>query len=941
MKKMSKEVINKELVAITKQLLIESGTPFKYEIKLDASLQRHLNIDSLGRAELFERIEKFFDVSVPDSLLASAETLNDVADYLLQATPGVKSIYQPTLHIPPENEVKIDADLAKTLTEVVRLFGELAPNKAHIYFQTESGTEEVITYGELLQSSLRVAASLRRMGVQDGETVAIMLPTTPGFFYSFLGTMFAGGVPVPIYPPFRMHMLEAYAKTESHILNNAEVRVLITFSAAEKLSLLLQNFVPSLKYVTNVESLLKSEPLDKCASLKKTSFGFIQYTSGSTANPKGVLLTHENLLANIRAYGKRIKASPDDVAVSWLPLYHDLGLIGMWLGSLYHGAPLILLTPFTFLNHPDRWLWAIHYHRGTISGAPNFAYELCIRKIKPEQIEGLDLSSLRIAANGAEKVYPKTLEDFARKFASYGFNPKSLMPVYGLAESTVGLAVPEPGEGYRVDYVDRKKFEELRLAETVEKKQVGLEFISCGKPLVDHEIRIVDDKIKVLPERNVGRVQFRGPSNMQGYYHNPKATAEIYYDGWFDSGDLGYLADGEVYITGRRKDLIIKAGRNIYPAEIEEVVGNLKGIRQGCVVAFASTNKKEGTEDLVVVAETREKNIEVKAKIEADISNAIASVLEIVPDQIILVKPHTVLKTSSGKLQRAAVKKMYEDNNLFKRHTPPWFQIVRLALASAAQKTSEVLKKAAAFLYTMYMVIILIITFIPLYILVRLFPADNAQKLCRNWAKLVTTITFCPVHVMNKEKLKQDRAVIFASNHASYADAVIILTFAPDNTKFVVKKELLKVPLLGGVIKKLDALPVDRLDMPKGLADAKHFLKVLKEGKNVFIFPEGTFGYASGLRPFKLGAFKVAVEGDIPIIPIGINSTRHILRANEYLFKPHALTVTACDPIYPEGIEWQQVTQLRDKTRAEIAKYCGEPTLDFIVAQTVAPGRES
>ena len=249
----------------------------------------------------------------------------------------------------------VDPVQTQTLLEVLHLYAEHSADKAHIYFQDEEGKEEVLTYSQLLENSLCVAQGLHARGLREGETVAIMQPTNLGFFYTFFGTLLAGGIPVPIYPPFRMHMLEAYAKTEAHILRNAEVRILVTFDQAEKLSHLLQAFVPSLKHVTTVQELIKSPAFKQPFKAKSDDFAFIQYTSGSTSDPKGVLLSHYNLLANIRAYGKAIQVSPNDVAVSWLPLYHDMGLIGMWLGSLYFGIPLILLTPFSFLNHPERW----------------------------------------------------------------------------------------------------------------------------------------------------------------------------------------------------------------------------------------------------------------------------------------------------------------------------------------------------------------------------------------------------------------------------------------------------------------------------------------------------------------------------------------------------------------------------------------------------------
>jgi acyl carrier protein len=935
---LSQADIEKELIALTKQLLVESGDKQKREIKLDSSLQQHLRIDSMTRAELFQRIEEAFSVRLPDRMLADVETLNDIAVYLYSAGPSITKAVPNPVVIAQDANAQIDLAKINTLIDALLLYGETTPNKPHIYFQTDDGQEEIITYGKLLKYSLRLAQGLKMRGLKEGETVAIMQPTNPGFFYTFLGILLAGGVPVPIYPPFRMHMLEAYAKLEARILNNAEVRVLVTFDKAENLSRLLQAFVPSLKHVTTVEELMAETPLEKPFMAKPESFAFIQYTSGSTSDPKGVLLTHSNLLANIRAYGKAIQVQPTDVAVSWLPLYHDMGLIGMWLGSLYFGVPLVLLTPFSFLYHPERWLWAIHYHRGTLSGAPNFAYELCVRKINPALLEGLDLSSWRMAANGAEKIYPRTIEQFANKFAQYGFKRNALLPVYGLAESTVGLAIPPLYREFLVDYVDRKAFEEERRAVAVDDKS-ALSFVACGVPIEGHDIRIVDEQGKPLPERHVGTLQFRGPSSMQGYYNNPEATKAIIHDGWLDSGDLAYQANGEVYITGRRKDLIIKAGRNLYPSEIEEMVGAVPGVRQGCVAAFAVSDNVRGTEQLVVVAETREKNKIAREKIIDDIKDAMMVALDIVPDQVLLVALHTVPKTSSGKLQRAACKIMYVENRLTKFRIPPWMQIAKLGLASFARKSMAVFARVCKFIFTCYAALAASFVLIPVYFIARFASQAVTAKACKLAGRLILYAMFCPFKIVGKDNLKKVTPVIYVSNHASYLDALVLMAVLPAGTRFVAKKELLSAPFISTLMRKLNFLSIDRLDLSKGLEDTKHIQEALKAGDSVMIFPEGTFGYASGLRPFRLGAFKIAAENNISICPIALQGTRTILRECEKLVRPGRVKVTVCEPVHPNGSEWHDVTQLRDKVREEIINYCGEPSLDFIAAQTIAVRR--
>src|SRR3990167_8049278 len=932
--------IEQELIAITQQLWSESGQPYKRDIQLDASLSRHVGMDSLTRAELFQRIEKKFKVIIPDRLLADADTLNDVVHYFRETKLTSTITVRQAVVSSHGKRSHVDPKRLQSLVDVLLTYGEKSPSKTHVYFQNEDGQEEVITYQHLLFSSLRIAQGLRERDLKKGETVAIMLPTQAGFFYSFFGVLLAGGIPVPIYPPFRAHMLEAYTKTEARILRNAEVRILITFNQAEKLSHLMKAFIPSLKEVTTVDTLLQSQQLASPYHAKSDHYAFIQYTSGSTSDPKGVLLTHANLLTNIRAYGHAIQVTSDDISVSWLPLYHDMGLIGLWLGSLYYGIPLILMTPFAFLNHPERWLWAIHYHRCTLSGAPNFAYELCTRKIDPAMIEGLDLSSWRVAANGAEKIYPRTLENFAEKFAAYGLKRKAILPVYGLAESTVCLTISPVEREFRIDYVHRLSFEKESIARPANDRDKGaLSFVSCGVPIEGHEIRIVNDDNTVLAERYVGNLQFCGPSNMQGYYHHPKATQAVYHNGWWDTGDLAYIADGELFITGRRKDLIIKAGRNLYPVEIEELIGGIPGVRQGCVVAFGVTDMERGTEQLIVVAEIQKNSRAKQSEIFHAIQAIIVENLDIVPDHIVLVAPRTVPKTSSGKLQRAACKSMYMSGKLDGIRIPAWLQVVKLVLQWCVRKSLSFLTVLLKLIYTLYFIILVMVGVTPVYFIVRIASRDFAAKTCRIAAKWLRRISLCPMKVVGLEKLTTTTPVIFVANHSSYFDSLILMEILPSQTRFVGKKELLSTPILRTFMHKLGYLSVDRLDLSKGLEDTKQIEQALQLSHNVLIFPEGTFGYASGLRPFRLGAFKIAIDMQTPICPLALQGTRSILRAGEKLMRPNQVTVTVFDPVMPSGNEWQDVTQLRDIVRGEMANYCGEPLLDFIAAQTVAPSR--
>ena len=581
----------------------------------------------------------------------------------------------------------------ETLTEALVRRAQATPRHVHLHLREESdGSDEAFTYEETLAGARSAAAALRARGLKPQETVAIMLPTCREFFFTFLGTLLAGGIPVPIYPPIRADQLEEYARRQSGILRNAEVRILVTFKEAERLARLLD--IPSLRCVVRGDELVSSAPFEDYQA-KPEDIALIQYTSGSTGDPKGVTLTHRNLVANVRAIGYGVGVRPGDVVVSWLPLYHDMGLIGCWLFSIYFGLELAAISPVAFLRRPERWLWMFHHHRGTLSPAPNFGYELCVRKIKEKDLEGLDLSSWRVALNGAEPIHPATLDGFIERFSRYGFRPESMMPVYGLAENSVALSFSPRDTAPRVDTVDRLRFELHGEARPAGEVAGNLRFVSAGRALPGHEVRIVDHNGELLGERREGQVQFRGASSMQGYYRNPAATRAAMDGDWVRSGDLGYWAEGDLFITGRHKDLIIRAGRNVHPQELEKLATEVPGVRQGCVAAFSVPDREAGTESVVMVAETREKDPVRRREIAAEVKRRVGAGA-ISPDVVMVVSSNTIPKTPSGKLQRDACRRLYMRGELERRGAPAWVQVGRLAFSRAVSRVGRVFRRRDA-----------------------------------------------------------------------------------------------------------------------------------------------------------------------------------------------------------------------------------------------------
>lgn len=922
--------IEVEILEVIRLLLLENGSQRVLSLlSPTASFERDLGLGSLERVELLLRIESEFSVSLPDATIAEATTPRALAMIVQKASPSEKR--QGVERLQGLKKAARIIRPARTLSEGLMRHAEADPERPHIYLTTDAGEEEMLTYRDLLIGAEAIARGLIKKGIERGETVAIMLPTGKDFFFTFCGILLAGGVPVPVYPPFRPNQIEEYAARQEEILRNAGAVYLITFQRVEKLARLLRPRLADLRAVLIPKTLMVLGA-DSSASLvlaREGDAGLIQYTSGSTGSPKGVLLTHENLLANIRCMKKAMAITAGDVGVSWLPLYHDMGLIGSWLFSLIHGIPIAILPPFAFLSRPEKWLWTLHRHGGTLSAAPNFAYEICAKKIRDESIEGLDLSRWRIALNGAEPVNPETLRAFSKRFAPYGFRPETHLPVYGMAEASVGLSFPPLGRVPRTDKISRDRFQRTREAFPASPSEANtLEFVSCGLALPEHELRIVDDEGQILGERVEGQIEFRGPSCTSGYYQNAQATASLFHGDWLVPGDLGYKADGELFITGRKKDLIIKGGRNLHPHEIEAVAGEVPGVRKGCVAAVGIPDPALGTEKLVVVIETRETREAGKATLNAMVNERILNAVGVPADLICLVPPGSVPKTSSGKIARSACREAYLKGRLTSGRRHVQLQFLSLCLTWFKSWALRGFKTMGRAFYGAYLVAILGALLFPAWLLVLILPAKYTGFILKQGAKLFLRLACALPRIEGFEGSENKGPMIWVANHASYLDVTFLIATLPEDLHFVSKKELLKVPFLRTVLIKGKHITVDRTNVTKGVSETQKIEALLKSGASVLIFPEGTFRATAGIRPFKLGAFKASIETEIPIIPVTLQGTREFLRGGTFLPRRMPVTLTFSEAIYPEGKDWRDVVRLRNFCRKKIAAHSKEVCLE-------------
>jgi len=426
------------------------------------------------------------------------------------------------------------------------------------------------------------------------------------------------------------------------------------------------------------------------------------------------------------------------------------------------------MSPPSFLARPENWLWAIHRFRGTLTAAPNFAFELCVNKIDDADIAGLDLKSLRVVANGAEPVSVPTLRRFASRFGRCGFKPEAMMPAFGLAENTVVLTVPPLGRGPLIERIKREALGRSGIAEpTAANDQTALEIVSCGRPLPNHDVRIVDDLGREAAERHEGRLEFRGPSATSGYFHNAAKTRELFHDGWLDTGDLAYMAGGEVFVTGRVKDIIIRGGQHIYPQEIEDAVSAIPGVIKNGVAAFGGTDATAGTERTIIMAETAETGPEQRRQLQTRAREVAMDILGAPPDDVVLLPPQTVPKTSSLKIRRAAARDLYLSGQAVQPRHGLYRQLGRLALAAAVPRLRQLTRLVGTLLYAGWWWVVVALTATSCWIAGALLPRlDWRWAAIRRLARLALHGLGVPLTVEGLDQQRL-RGAVLVFNHAS------------------------------------------------------------------------------------------------------------------------------------------------------------------------------
>ena len=576
----------------------------------------------------------------------------------------------------------------KTLSQAVEDAGKVDPSRGFRFVSelgvpgfrgaAEGATEASFSFAAIERASARYGGAFQALGLKKGDRVALILPENEDFVLAFFGAVRAGIVPVPIYPPLGLGQLQGYLDNTRHIVAKSGARALVTTGQIKRLLGTVQDGCPALEQVVAIEGIRESMEALRPEKIGLDDVAFLQFTSGSTSRPKGVALTHENLAANVACImrdGLRARSEADH-GISWLPLYHDMGLIGFVLAPMVHQVSVTFLPPLLFLKRPVSFFQAVTRHKGTIAFMPNFAFALSVKRIRERDLEGIDLSTWRVAGCGAEPIRPETLEAFADTFAKVGFRKEALLPSYGMAESSLAISFPELGEGMKTLAVDGERlWAEHTAHEIPETDERAVRLVSCGKAFPEHDFAVFaqeDTESKTpLEEGHVGEIRVKGPSVMRGYWEDSERTRETFAGTYLRTGDLGFVKDEHLFICGRSKEVVIVNGRNYYPQDIEWEASKVPGIRKGNVVAFGAKDTSGDRERVVVAFEMQDGSTASPEAVAARSQELVQAVRKAVQegmaltlDDAVALLPGVLPKTSSGKLQRAATRALYESGEL-------------------------------------------------------------------------------------------------------------------------------------------------------------------------------------------------------------------------------------------------------------------------------------
>jgi 1-acyl-sn-glycerol-3-phosphate acyltransferase len=605
-----------------------------------------------------------------------------------------------------------------------------------------------------------------------------------------------------------------------------------------------------------------------------------------------------------------------------------MGLIGCWHTPLLFGVPAVVLSPLAFLAHPATWLEAISQNEGTISVGPNFAYQSCVDRVTDAARDHLDLSRWRVAISGSEPVSAASVERFVERFAACGFRREAMCPAYGLAEMGVGVAFTPLNRGPRYDLVDRATLQETGQARPAPASDpAAVTYVSCGPALEGYEIRVVGPDGVQRAERVEGEVECRGPSATSGYFGRALATQALWRDGWLDTGDLGYLVDGELFITGRTKDVVIRGGRKLHPEELEQRLGETPGIIPGGVAVIARVDQSLGTEQIVAIVETATRDSAARSALTATVTRQSLEILGVAPDEVVLVPPGAIIRTASGKIRRAATGDALAAGTLGRPSAPVPLQLARFAWSGRRRLTRRSREAGAGPLYEAYSWLV-IGPAAAAALVISLIPATPRRRSARARSLLAVVSRLLGVSFEVRGAFPTDSTpYVVVANHSSFIDALALYRAIPEAVVFVTSTEIERTALVGPLLRRFGCAFVQRGRPGEGSAAVTGLVEAVRHGQPLVIFPEGSLSGAVGLRPFHLGAFDVAVATAAPIIPVGVAGTRGVLAPGRRQPRRGHIVVTVGEPLRATGSDFAAKVALRDLARRRVAELSGEQAL--------------
>src|SRR6266508_1634614 len=550
-----------------------------------------------------------------------------------------------------------------TFPERLKALHSQMTDRAAVTLQFSGRDDLPITYNQLLCGANAYAQALEHESIQPGEVVVLILQHGEDLVYAFWGAILQGAIPSIM--PFLTEKLspERYKADLSALISVTKPAAIVTypeFEAEVRVALQGESSVRSVVVTDRIGAQVDIDfSSSKGFQRKSEDIVLLQHSSGTTGLQKGVALSHQAVFNQLNSYSKSLAIIEADVIVSWLPLYHDMGLIAGFLMPILSGIPLVIMSPFDWVRAPYKLLQSISKYQGTLTWLPNFAYNFCAQKIRDRHIEGVDLSSLRAVINCSEPVRWESHVAFYERFTGHGLKFEALQTSYAMAENVFGVTQSQLGRVPVVDEIDREAFMVDRVAKSPLEGHRSMKMLSSGKPLENVKVKVVDENGYELPERLIGELALRSDCMLTGYFNRPDLTEKVFRDGWYLTGDYGYISNGEVFVSGRKKDMIIVGGKNIYPQDLEALTYEVSGVHAGRSVAFGLFDERQGPADVVVIAEVDSEDAAEQQKIADAIRLHVTKNSAIALRYVKVVGPKWILKTSSGKTARAANKKKF------------------------------------------------------------------------------------------------------------------------------------------------------------------------------------------------------------------------------------------------------------------------------------------